>query len=246
MTAETTDAASDTQGETAQGATALLDAILTKVSAEAAEQADIGQRNDGAGPGAPSAVDEKDGETPLSVSLGRIFDRMEERGFGLMLLILALPCCLPFVYLLPQLVAGPMLLLAGQMAAGRHAPWLPEKVRARSFPISSLRDVVNRSRRYVGWFEKLSRPRLLSLSSHKASRVIGLLMMPPCASILVPLPLTNTLPGIGVAIAAVGLIERDGLLILLGLTIGLGWVLLLLLGGPAFLAWLAASVSSMM
>ena len=58
------------------------------------------------------------------------------------------------------------------------------------------------------------------------------------ASVLVPLPATNTVPGIGVAIASIGLITRDGLLVLAGLFIGTAWILLLVVGitvfGPAF------------
>jgi hypothetical protein len=42
-----------------------------------------------------------------TISLGALSDLMEERAFGLLLLVLALPCCLPFVYILPQLVALP-------------------------------------------------------------------------------------------------------------------------------------------
>ncbi|MEM9234514.1 MAG: exopolysaccharide biosynthesis protein, partial [Pseudomonadota bacterium] len=37
-------------------------------------------------------------------------------------------------------------------------------------------------------------------------------------------------PGIGVAIASVGLLERDGLLVLAGLALGLAWVALLVFG----------------
>jgi hypothetical protein len=50
-----------------------------------------------------------------------------------MVLALALPCCLPFVYLIPQIVALPILVLTGQMASGRHVPWLPEKLNTRDF-----------------------------------------------------------------------------------------------------------------
>ncbi|MEM9842739.1 MAG: exopolysaccharide biosynthesis protein, partial [Pseudomonadota bacterium] len=46
--------------------------------------------------------------------------------------------------------------------------------------------------------------------------------------ILVPLPSTNTIPGIGVAIVAFGLMSRDGRLVILGLIIGSLWVTLLI------------------
>ena len=173
-----------------------------------------------------------------TISLGELSDLMEERAFGLLLLVLALPCCLPFVYILPQLVALPMLVLAAQMASGRRAPWLPETLRKRALPVAGLLDVVARAKRYGGWLERLAHPRLASLTGDRATRVIGMLLIIPCASILVPLPLTNTVPGIGVALVAVGLIERDALFVILGLVVAMAWVALLVIGGPALLYFL--------
>jgi len=172
--------------------------------------------------------DAPDSEKGPQAKFGDIIDRLDERAFGLLLLLFALPCCLPFVYLLPQLVALPMLALAGQMAAGRHHPWLPARLHERSFSVRSFRNVLDRSEKYVGWVERFARPRLRPVTGHLATRLVGLLLLVPTASILVPLPSTNTVPGIGVAIAALGLIERDGALVILGLVIGFIWVALLL------------------
>lgn len=177
------------------------------------------------------------------ITLGALSDAMEERAFGLLILILALPCCLPFVYLLPQLVALPMVVLAWQMAMGRRAPWLPETLRKRELPVAGLLDVVERTKRYGGGFvERLAHPRFVSLTGDRGTRIIGALMMVPCLSILVPLPLTNTVPGFGVSLVSVGLIERDGLFVIAGLVIGLAWVLLLAIGGPALIYFLIGLV----
>ncbi|WP_422371620.1 exopolysaccharide biosynthesis protein [Hoeflea sp.] len=173
-----------------------------------------------------------------TITLGTLSDLMEERAFGLLLLVLALPCCLPFVYLLPQLVALPMVVLAAQMAAGRRSPWLPETLRKRQLPVAGLLDVVARAKRYGGWLEQLAHPRFSGLTGDRSARIVGALLVIPCLSILVPLPLTNTVPGIGVALAAVGLIERDGLFVILGLITGLVWVAILVIGGPALIYFL--------
>ncbi len=175
------------------------------------------------------ALDAADAEKPSetageTATLGAILDGLHERAFGLLLLLFALPCCIPFLYGVPQIMALPLLALAGQLAAGRDAPWLPERLRARRAPISSLEGVLDRSEKYVGWFERIARPRLLALSDATGARVVGALMLIPCASILTPLPATNTTPGVAVAIIAVGLMERDGLMILAGLALGLLWV----------------------
>ncbi len=169
--------------------------------------------------------------------LGDIVDRLDERAYGFLILLLALPCCLPFVYILPQIVALPMLALAAQMAMGRPHPWLPKALHDRSFSIPAFEKVLARASRYVGFVERVATPRLKPVTSHLGARFIGVLMLAPMASILVPLPSTNTIPGIGMAIAALGLIERDGVLVILGLLFGLAWVALL-----AFLGFEAASL----
>lgn len=188
---------------------------------------------------------QSDNPSAAAMTLGELSDRLEERAFGMVLLVLALPCCLPFVYLLPQIVALPMLLLTGQMALGRHALWLPQPVRAKTFPLSAMRDVIRRARRWIGFLERFAHARLTGLVSRMGSRIMGALLMIPCASILVPLPLTNTVPGIGMTIAAIGLIERDGLLTLFGLIVGLAWVAILVLGGQAALSWVFAFVQGL-
>jgi len=186
---------------------------------------------------------ENEAEGPTA-RLGEILDRLDERAFGLMLLLLALPCCLPFVYLLPQIVALPMLALAGQLALGRDHPWLPGRLARRAAPVDMLKGVVRRAGKYVGWGERAARPRLDAVFSPVGMRIVGVAMLPCAASILVPLPSTNTVPGIGVAMAALGLIERDGLLVLFGLAVGLAWVALLVFLGAEAVQFLKDFVAS--
>lgn len=193
--------------------------------------------------GRMDTTEESDSDGP-SGKLGDLIDQLDERAFGLMLLLLALPCCLPFVYLLPQVVALPMLALAAQMAAGRQHPWLPARLHERQFSVVAFQKVVARSEKYLGWIERFARPRLGPVTGDMGARIVGVLLLIPTASILVPLPSTNTVPGIGVAIAALGLIERDGLLVILGLLIGFFWVALLVFLGAEALeiikGWLSA------
>jgi len=168
-----------------------------------------------------------------TVSIGDLVDALQDRAFGLLMLILALPCCLPFVYLIPQAVAVPMVFIASQIAIGRHTPWLPQTVRSRSFEAAGFRDVVTRAERYIKWLEHISRPRMTWVTRGPLERLFGALMIIFSATILVPLPGTNTVPGIAIAIMSVGFLERDGLMILAGTLVGTIWttILLALSGG---------------
>ncbi len=192
------------------GTTALLDDVLSKLRTSLGDNA--------------------------TVSLGELTDTLQARAYGVILLLMALPCTLPFVYILPQIVALPMLYLSWQLAAGRTRVALPGSLRERRFGISLLGNTISRARPWLKRFEFFAGPRFGALSEGMGLRIIGALLMIPCASILVPLPLTNSVPGLGVTIAAVGLVERDGLLILLGLVIGLIWVALLIIGGQALIS----------
>lgn len=162
-------------------------------------------------------------------SLGEIVDRLDERAFGLLFVLLCLPCIPPFVYVLPQIVSLPMLALAGQMAAGRQSPWFPEKFRARRFQLAEFTKVLDLCEKYVRWFERIARPRFPAVTGRTGARIIGGLTIIPALSILLPLIGTNTVPSIGIAITSLGLIQRDGLLAVLGLVISLGWVTALVL-----------------
>ncbi len=161
-------------------------------------------------------------------TLRQIFDRLHERAFGAGLFILALPCCIPFLYGVPQIVSLPMMALAGQMVAGRKEPWLPEKFAQRMIDKKGLTRTATGGRKWFGWLEKIAQPRLTFLLGRRGERVIGLFLVFFCASILVPLPSTNTVPGIGVAIVAFGLMARDGILVILGSIIGTAWIATLL------------------
>ena len=80
------------------------------------------------------------------LTLHHILDRLDERAFGAALFLLALPCAIPFLYLVPQIVALPMMALTLQMLAGRNEPWLPEKIRVRSkLPLPALKSLTETS-----------------------------------------------------------------------------------------------------
>lgn len=180
-----------------------------------------------------------DAAPPEGLTLGAFSDALGERVFGALLFALAIPVCMPFLYGVPQIVALPMMAIAAQMAAGRSHPWMPKSFRDRPLDKASLVRIARWSKKWFGWLEALAHPRLSFLSGPTAERIVGAIFVVFCTSILIPLPATNTTPGIGIAIASIGLLTRDGLLVLAGLVLGLAWISLLIIGftffGAAFL-----------
>ncbi len=170
------------------------------------------------------------GET---ITVGELEDALADRAFGVLLLILALPCCIPFLYGVPQAMSLPLVFVAVQIVLGRHKPWRPDRLKRRSFSAQGFRQMAEKAAPYLRWFEVLSRPRLTWLTKGLAERLLGFFIVIFSVSIAVPFPLTNTVPGFAVAVMALGFIEKDGFLLVLGSLIGTAWVafLITLAGG---------------
>ena len=173
-------------------------------------------------------AEDAQGET---VTLGWILGQLHERAFGLFLLVLALPCCIPFLYGIPQIVALPLMFVSAQILFGRKSPWLPASLAAREVSITSLQNLAERSRPWLERVEALSRPRLGVLTRPPVDRIVGVALVLFSASILVPLPGTNTVPGFAVVLVSMGFLQRDGILVLVGSLLGTAWIATLIFAG---------------
>lgn len=192
-----------------------------EISHESTEEMAISARLD-------ALANEATGE---AVTLDWILSELHERAFGLFLLILALPCCIPFLYGIPQIVALPLMFVSAQLVLGRRVPWLPKNLGARTVSTEGLRSLAERARPWLKRIEAVSRPRIAALTRAPVDRVVGLALVLFSASILVPLPGTNTVPGFAVVVVSMGLLQRDGLLVILGAALGTAWIASLVFAG---------------
>ncbi len=161
---------------------------------------------------------------PDGATVGDIVDQLDERAFGLLILIFALPCLVPG---LPgaQIIAIPIFLLCLQLMVGRREPWLPGWVLRLRVKKSWLDGIAGFCAKRLSWTERVARPRLTFLASGAAERLMGLILA--LAAVTIMLPITNTIPSVAITVATVGLIQRDGLFTLGGALIALAWVSLL-------------------
>ena len=166
-----------------------------------------------------------------AVSLEWILEQLHERAFGLFLLVLALPCCIPFLYGIPQIVSLPLMFVSAQILLGRRTPWLPEKLGARTVSSEGLASLSTRAGPWLRRIEAVSKPRLTALTRAPFDRVVGLALVLFSASILVPLPGTNTVPGFAVVVVSMGLLQRDGVLVIIGAFLGTAWIASLIFAG---------------
>lgn len=171
-----------------------------------------------------------------AISLESILDQLHERAFGLFLLVLALPCCIPFLYGIPQIVSLPLMFVSTQILMGRQTPWLPERLAARTVSVEGLQNLARRAGPWLRRIEAISRPRQTQLTRAPLDRVVGLALVLFSASILVPLPGTNTVPGFAVVLVSMGLLQRDGILVIVGMILGTAWIASLIFAGATLVS----------
>ena len=177
-----------------------------------------------------------------TVTIDELMQALHERGFGILLIIFVIPNCFPVPAPgLVSLTAFPLAFIAWQMIVGRDYPWLPRWIGRKTIRRAFLARIVERAAPWMKKIEKVLRQRMAFASSETGERLVGIWSLALTTSIAVPLPWTNFLPGYGVLIMALGLLSRDGVVIILGALVGLVGLCLttaILIFGTEVIRWL--------
>jgi len=172
------------------------------------------------------------------VSVGDLVDRLGDRAFAILLLILALPVSIPGPPGIPNIFGTPMLVFSAQLWLGHQHPWLPGFIRRRRFSRDALLALLRRARPVLARLERVCRPRMLALTDRRGERWLGAFIC-FCAIVLmnpVPIPFSHLPLGMALAILSLGYVERDGIVLIAGMVAAvLGVILNLSLTGSFLL-----------
>jgi hypothetical protein len=161
------------------------------------------------------------------VSIGHILQVFGTRGFAFLLLMLSLLNIVIFMVPLISLLFGiPMIILAAQLVIGLPAPVFPLVVQQRTIPRDALVQGLERAMAITNKTERYIRPRLRFLSLPAIDRVHGLFALVMAIMVAIPIPLFNVPPSVALALLAVGMLEKDGVFIILAYGVG-AWCLVL-------------------
>ena len=161
------------------------------------------------------------------IAVGSIMAALKDRAYALLVVLLGLPNCLPMPPPIPLVCGLVLASVAVQMLAGRSVPWLPQALLARSIAKKDLSRAVARAVPVLIRLERFSRPRLTMLGGRYAIPVLGLVILVLALGLIVAAPFIGQIPlGLAVCLVGLGLVERDGVLIIAGAAVGaLGLVL---------------------
>jgi len=164
-----------------------------------------------------SSVIEGFGEDERPVlTVGEMLEAFDSRASGAMLLVFGALNTLPLPPGSSTVLSLPILLLAPQVVWGAGAPWLPRSLVERPLRRDDLRGLFRKLSPMVQRMELVTRPRLHWMFGSLGERLIGLVCTLLALVLILPIPLGNLAPGATVAVLALALLQRDGLLALLG------------------------------
>ena len=165
------------------------------------------------------------------MSLAQIASHLKERGWALLVLFLAAPFPIPNI---PGISVpfGIAIALIGWAFMLRRRPWLPQFVMKTTLQFSTLEKVVPFIARLMERLERWTKPRQKWLVNGPVNTsLIGLAIVSGgfFLALPLPIPLTNGPPALSIIFLIVGMLCRDGIMVLIGYILGiLSWAYLAL------------------
>lgn len=150
------------------------------------------------------------------ITIGDLMVLMGGRARAALILIFAFPNALPAIPGTSGILGLPLLYLTFQMMLGRM-PWLPRIISERGLHRDKFAQIIQK---LVPWLERVERnlrPRWLWLTRPGMEQFWGFLCLALAIVLTLPVPLGNMLPAFSICLVALGVLEKDGLWVLLGL-----------------------------
>lgn len=166
-----------------------------------------------------------------TVTLGEISNALDARALPMLLLVVILPTALPLVPGVHTAFAPPIAIIALQVLAGFREPWLPRFLRDYKIKTDTFRKVAHLLTPWLSRAEKIARPRFGFMKSPYADRFFAFILI--VLSVVIGFPGTGTIgvPGMCAVLIALGMLERDGLMALIGAALGLAYEAAVFAGG---------------
>ena len=165
---------------------------------------------------------------PTSVVLQRLHDeapadhftldwlmgKLRRRSYGIIMILLAMVEIAPGVSVVASLL---LLVPAFQMIAGQPAPVFPRRIATRPFPTRHLAALVQRAVPVLRYLERVIHPRWPTPLEATKRLVGAVVLIVDIAVIFTPIPFSNVVPALVIALIALAYLEEDGLLLSIAL-----------------------------
>jgi len=166
------------------------------------------------------------------VTIGEMIKESGSRTHGFALLLFALPEAVPLPLPSVSIVLGiPLVLISAHLIIFGEGSGIPERLRRQRVRASVVQKAAKHMIPVFEKLERVSRQRFEGLASRH--RLLGVACLLLSIVILLPIPLANFAPAACLAAIAFGMLQRDGVIVMIGL-----------IGSAALIATLVAVTAS--
>lgn len=159
-----------------------------------------------------------------SLSIEEISAILSHKWQFIVILILTLPFCFPLQIPGFSTPFGLLIAFFGiKMAFGKYA-WLPKRILIKKIKSSTLQKITEKTLWLIGKMRGFIHPRMTWLSDYPISQVVNGILIAALGFLLalpLPIPLSNLVAAWSLFFLSVGLLEEDGVFILLGYLLSL-------------------------
>lgn len=164
-----------------------------------------------------------------SLSIMEIVGVLSGKGRALIIIFLSLPFCQPIQIPGVSILFGIIIAFMGlRIAFGRHV-WLPKKMLSKTVHSKEIQKVAQKCLQLMKKMKRFVYPRMCWLSAHGTMQIFnGLLifMLGIFLALPLPIPFTNLAAGWSILLLSLGMLEDDGVFVLLGYFVSLFTVIL--------------------
>lgn len=177
------------------------------------------------------------------ITVAHILTVCGDRAFGALMLVFAAPNVLPMPPGTSAVLGAPLLFITAQLMIGRTTLWLPRFLTERSIARTDFAAMAGRLVPRLVQCEAVLRPRLTVLIGPVQDRVIGAAALFLAIVLFLPIPFANIPTAFAISAFAIGLLERDGIAVLVGWAATAGCIGILFWIGGALIAAFNAFVA---
>lgn len=174
-----------------------------------------------------------------TTKISEIIEEFHENGILLAIIFFSLPIAVPLPYPpgFTTIIGVPLVVLSIQLLMGSTKVWLPEKVNNYELKNSTLIMICNKVVPIIISIERYVKPRFSFAKTIYTHQFVGFISLISAILVALPIPFTNAMPALGITIMTLGLLNRDGVVIIMGFIVSIIGALIAI--SAALASWVA-------
>jgi hypothetical protein len=157
------------------------------------------------------------GPSEETVSIQALLDGMRGRSYPLVVAVFDVPNCIPTgIPWLSTITGIPICIVLVQMLMARPSAHLPRFIGNKCLPRLRLQRFMVRARPKLTWLERRVRPRLGGWTRETSRLCLSIAALANAIVLALPIPFDNFFPAWAVMFFALAMLERDGVMAILG------------------------------